>query len=1844
MRIRRSHDTRAVARRSVVAGLICLSWCWTSPPLRSAELFGPARTLLSPGAAAVAVGDLNGDAAADLVGVSRDSVHVFLGDGQGGFLEGTELGIGGGRVAVGEFNGDGAADLAITDFSGHLVKILLGDGVGGFEPAETIDMGQRPHSVVVAEFDNDGNTDLAVSVPGTGAVSILLGDGTGGFESVAGPGAHSPGAIAVADFDDDGNVDLAVASYDSSTVSVSLGDGNGGFAAETEFDAGRHPTTVAAEDFDNDGNADLAVGTVTEGLSILLGDGRGGFESPSEIAIHGVVADGLAVADLNGDGRADIAVSSGGELTILLGDGRGGFAATTHAHLHGALAVDDFDLDGAVDLAAASWVGISIMLGDGNGGLGGAAEIPVGSSPRSTAAADFNGDGNTDLVVGHTYDPVSIWLGDGRGDFEFATRLGMQSVYPTVGDFNGDGRADLALPGHGPAAPDLSILLGEESGGFDTAAEIEIGNVISIAVGEFNGDGHADLAVANEGPGSHSVGILLGEGNGRFDIAAELTMGWRAPLVVVGEFNGDDRADLAVGSRTETNCSRPTYCALTILLGDGSGGFEQATRVELGGSPESVAIGDFNADGAEDLAVVVPRGNATRIFEGDGEGGFDATGEVSGSHRWVAANDLNEDDAIDLAIVDSRGFLSIRLGDAQGDFRKTVDLGVGRDPRFVTAGEFNDDGAVDLVVVNQGSASLSLVFQRLGERADVNGSNRIDGFDAVAVRRLAGLLADAPGYRRNADVDLDGTIDGIDLTHVASRLGTLSREASSLRAALDGPSVAASDTITMRPTTSEGDLFAIDVLVHDASRSAAAADFAVTFGHTDGDQGQVLQFVGFAQGTYFSGGPGQLYSVETSTPGRVEIAVTRLPAQDGASSGELPLISLMFRPRREGAARLAFAPSRRLLPSLLSADDHEVPGVRFAGTLDVAVNDVTGEAPGQRIGFAPARLDFGEVDAGMTSRKTLRISNFGFFELRVNDVETTEPEWTSFFTSPFTVPPFGFVEVTVEFTPTRAGVFSGELVLESDDPERPDTDDDGFGEVRLPLLARSSLDLFVSPRSLDFSGVAVGGRRTRRVRLTNRSDVTLTLTSLQSSDGRFVAQSEFSRLDPGDQADLNVRFQPDAPGRLLGTLTLGFDAPEDKVAVIALDGTGETDSDGDAVQDRLDNCDFTANPDQIDTDGDGAGDLCDLCPNDPDDDRDADGSCGDVDPCPDDPDDDGDDDGLCADTDNCPLIANPGQEDLDGDTVGDPCDDCVNDPDNDADTDGLCAGEDNCPLIANTAQEDLDGDGVGDLCDTCPATANPGQEDADGDAVGDLCDDCPNDPDNDGDTDGSCADEDNCPLMSNPSQEDVDGDAEGDPCDDCPNDPDNDGDSDGLCADEDNCPFRFNPGQQDVDRDGAGDHCDTCPATANPGQEDADGDSVGDLCDDCPNDPDDDGDSDGLCADEDNCPAAANPGQADLDEDGWGDPCDNCSAATNADQRNSDLSQFGGRQAIGSGRSVAAADIDGDGDLDALSGTSWHENLDGAGGVWQRHVITAEASAVKSLAADVDGDGDLDVLSATAWHENPGTEGSPWPEHAISIDGAAVLAEDIDGDGDLDVLSSDSNAGAIAWHENLDARGRFGLGRVISDELVTRSVVTADVDGDGDIDILSAGDVIGWHENVNGLGSFAPRRVISGGLNGGASIAVADVDRDGDPDLLSASSYEVIAWHENLDGSGEFTTRVIIDGAWEPGVPFAADLDADGYVDLLAPQDFRLIWYKNLNGTGFGPARVIADAAGSMYAADLDGNGTLDILSASEHEETIAWYANGDRFGDACDNCPDTANPSQDDSNGDSVGDACELP
>jgi hypothetical protein len=274
-----------------------------------------------------------------------------------------------------------------------------------------------------------------------------------------------------------------------------------------------------------------------------------------------------------------------------------------------------------------------------------------------------------------------------------------------VGDFNGDGNQDLAVANY--SSNNVSILLGDGAGNFSAAGNFAAGDGPNcVAVGDFNGDGKQDLAVANNGTSFQNpsnVSILLGDGTGSFSAPTNFNVGRVPQSIAVGDFNGDGKQDLAVANSESANVS--------ILLGNGDGTFSPAPNVSVGVSPFSVAVGDFNGDGHQDLAVANLTGTVS-ILLGDGAGHFSAaTNFDAGSvPESVAVGDFNGDGKQDLVVANfDSNSVSILLGDGGGNFSAPTNFGAGTSPFSVAVGDFNGDGRQDLAVANYGSNNVSIL-------------------------------------------------------------------------------------------------------------------------------------------------------------------------------------------------------------------------------------------------------------------------------------------------------------------------------------------------------------------------------------------------------------------------------------------------------------------------------------------------------------------------------------------------------------------------------------------------------------------------------------------------------------------------------------------------------------------------------------------------------------------------------------------------------------------------------------------------------------------------------------------------------------------------------------------------------------------------------------------------------------------------------------------------------------------------------------------------------------------------------------------------------------------------------
>jgi hypothetical protein len=342
----------------------------------------------------IAIGDLNGDARLDLA-VAHGSlehpvraVSVLLNGGGGRFgaarayatgKEGDQRGAW--SVAIGDLNGDGAKDLATANPGGRSVSILLNRGDGAFAASVTYPIGRQAWDVAIVDLNGDGRNDIVTANPNT--VSVLRGNGDGTFQDKLEYTTGRPSdnwALVVGDLNGDGKQDLATANHKRSAVTVLINSGNG-FEPSQDYATKLGPRSIAIGDMDDDGDPDLVTVNGTSGstgwidsISVLRNRGNGSFrrsiswrscdeDDPDCIDYADLMFASLAIRDLNGDGKADVATVNTEEdapvVSVFVNRGNGSLLPRlTYGQQTGkfagigarAMAIGDVNRDGLPDL------------------------------------------------------------------------------------------------------------------------------------------------------------------------------------------------------------------------------------------------------------------------------------------------------------------------------------------------------------------------------------------------------------------------------------------------------------------------------------------------------------------------------------------------------------------------------------------------------------------------------------------------------------------------------------------------------------------------------------------------------------------------------------------------------------------------------------------------------------------------------------------------------------------------------------------------------------------------------------------------------------------------------------------------------------------------------------------------------------------------------------------------------------------------------------------------------------------------------------------------------------------------------------------------------------------------------------------------------------------------------------------------------------------------------------------------------------------------------------------------------------------------------------------------------
>jgi hypothetical protein len=463
-----------------------------------------------------------------------------------------------------------------------------------------------------------------------------------------------------------------------------------------------------------------------------------------------------AIGDLDGDGRADLAVvnsyasvarcEASITVSVLLNQGASGFAPAIDYPVFGyptSLVIGDLDGDGKPDLAVASADYyqdngyVSVLVNRGDGSFGAATTYPAGPmGPLSISIGDFDGDGDLDLVMaGVNGLGASVFLNNGDGTLTGPTDYQVAGAASQVAaaDLNGDGNVDLVVSG----SDGTSVLLNTGRGIFGAPVKVSA-NPPSFAVGDVNGDGKNDLVFS----GTDGVSVFLNDGAGAFGLPIISASGATRDVPVLGELNGDGKIDLVLGS-------------VALFWGDGTGAFVPSTS-NYANIGHGTALGDLNGDGRIDIAAVgYGDPGIVSVLVNNGNGTFVAAPDyplaIYGTN--IGIGDLDGDGDLDLAVASGIGndnTVSVLLNDGDGSFATAVGYPAGMGVTSVAIGDLDGDGKGDLVVAagTGGDVFSSTVVNVL--KNDGNGGFAIASSNGVGV---------GPGSVVIGDMNGDGKLD-----------------------------------------------------------------------------------------------------------------------------------------------------------------------------------------------------------------------------------------------------------------------------------------------------------------------------------------------------------------------------------------------------------------------------------------------------------------------------------------------------------------------------------------------------------------------------------------------------------------------------------------------------------------------------------------------------------------------------------------------------------------------------------------------------------------------------------------------------------------------------------------------------------------------------------------------------------------------------------------------------------------------------------------------------------------------------------------------------------------------------
>ncbi|WP_304065242.1 FG-GAP-like repeat-containing protein [Pedobacter glucosidilyticus] len=751
----------------------------------------------------VAIGDIDGDGKPDLAIASfnNGTVGVLRNTGSIGVLSFSSIvnftaGINPVAVAVGDIDGDGKPDLAVCNSSSSTVSVIRNTSSNStLSFASKIDFatGTNPNSVAIGDMDGDNKPDLTTANSHSNTVSVIRNTSSIGvvsFDSKVDFVTNTrPSSVSISDIDGDGKLDLAVANGSAGTVGVLRNTGSIGivsFASKVDFATVTSPFSVNIGDIDGDGKPDLAATNFNDNsVSVLRNTSSSGIVSfASKVDITtGTNPYSVAIGDLDGDGKPDMAVTNFGSNSIAILRNTDLIPPTITSFSPLSAKPGDVITITGTDFNATANNNV-VFFGTAKATVTAASAtsltvtVPTGASyaPISVLNTGNSLSAQTLSNFTPTFSPsktgISLLDFSPRQDFS----AGNSTYSVATGDLDGDGKLDMAAVNYGSNT--LSVFHNTSSSGsitsssFATKVDFTTGTFpIAVSITDFDGDGKLDIVVANYG--GHSVSVFRNTSTtgsittSSFAAKVDFATGLQPTSIAVGDFNKDGKPDIATAN--------PGHNTFSVLQNTASSGSittnSFAAKVDFalasGASPQSITVGDIDGDGKLDIATANASINTVSIFQNTHVGG-----DISSSSfatkvdfntelgPWaVSITDVDLDGKPELIVANrNNNSLSVfqnihSTGNiASSSFATKVDFatGAGNGPYALAIGDIDGDAKPDFATANANSGTVS-IFRNTSSVGSISTSS--------LATRVNFNVGSSPLSIRIADLDGDSKPD-----------------------------------------------------------------------------------------------------------------------------------------------------------------------------------------------------------------------------------------------------------------------------------------------------------------------------------------------------------------------------------------------------------------------------------------------------------------------------------------------------------------------------------------------------------------------------------------------------------------------------------------------------------------------------------------------------------------------------------------------------------------------------------------------------------------------------------------------------------------------------------------------------------------------------------------------------------------------------------------------------------------------------------------------------------------------------------------------------------------------------